>query len=869
MRILKPLRLGMLTRPYQYRGRQQLGVSVFAFATLAPEPVLLPEAELWTTAGEVLDEEEALDMAVPKPCAEFLASGKAWSHDPQQPERCAVLVSVAGKEKHLLVTGKRAWVQGRMTEPAAVEGVPVNWRHAYGGPDFAENPVGVGAAVGEGELRWAPQVEAFDDRMTHEHGVCRPVGLSAISPIRPRRFRLSGEFDPSWPEKGFPGFPDTLDPHFFNAASPDQWFTGQSELPPRAPYRIGNMHPQRAVLEGELPGWRGRCFIRRHDEDALEEIALRHTTAWFFPDRERVLLIFQGAAPISTDDASDLEVIMPALDTLEFPRDLAHYQRTLAQRLPREEGALYALRDKDLVPESAMRDLVDMDANFSTPLVVNQRQRADNLRRDMMDRVKEAGQDPAQFDVQEDPVPSMRSLDDLPDFSRQMRRRTREAKARALRQRREADARFAQSFKDAPGGAASASQVVTTPQPGGPPRISDASVTEGFMAMAQRAQATGADGGMTPEKVQAMMHEARERLGQVYLRGAHIQNAPLATPHSRVLRMRRRVETLLAGSRDLSGLDLTGVDLSGLDMSGARCRGVWMEGADLRGASLAGADLREAVLTRAVMMETDCRGADFTSANLGHLDAFDACFAQARFQETTLDEAEFEYCDFTDARIQDCAPSGVGFRDCDFSKARLEAVTFWQDAYLIRGSHAEAVLHRVVWLDSDLEDADYSHARLTACAWVQSGFDTPPVFSHAQLTTCCAVETDLEAARFDHAHLKECSLRDIALDGADFTGARLQRCDFSESTLRDAIFTRADARESIFMEADLQGATLREADLIDTLMQKSDFRHADLRGANLFRADISQGRLDDSTRTDGAYVKFAKTLPVAPAGETA
>ena len=874
MRIFKPLQLGLLTRPYLHRGRHQMGVTVMAFArmprgdaALAAEPLLLPEAELWKLAGEVLDEDEALDLGVPKPCAEFLASGRAYSHDPASPGRCAVLVQVAGKEKHLLVTGRRAWVGDQTTEPEAVDGVPVDWRHAYGGPAFDENPVGIGAAEDARGIRLAPQVEAVDDRMMHPHGACQPAGFGPISPTRPRRFALSGKYDPGYAQNAFPGLPDTLDPHFFNTAPPDQWFVGQPALPPGAAYRIGNMHAEHAVQEGRLPRWQARAFVQRHGETGLDEVLLRNTTVWFFPDRECMLLLYQGAVPIATDDGSELALIMPALEQEGAPRELAHYLRTLARRQSPNDGAVYALVDADLVPAGLIAPPPEPEVQ---PRVANQRQRAVNLKRDMLDRVKEAGLDPAHYQLEADPAQAASTAEDLPAQLRLIRRRTRQARAQALRQRREARSRLDEAFQDAPAGSGVDTAALADAMEGsghgsghrGPPRLDGGSLNS-LLAMAREAQRRDPSSNGTQD-VEGLMRDAQARMKTLYRHAAHHQQPVDPARYGRTQRMRRRVEALMQGSRDLSGLDLTGVDLSRLDLSGARCRGTWMEGVDLRGTRLNGADLREAVLTRADLIDTDCTGADFSKANLGGILAQDANFANARFEETVLDKARFEDCTLHGVILRDGAPAGVELIRCDMQDARLSQLTFWQDAFLAAGKHAGARLERVVWLDSSLEDADYAGATLTACAWVQSRFDGAADFRSASLTTCCAVQTDLPGARFSQALLRECNLRGIDLAGADFSHARLLNSDLSEASLRDADFTRADARASLFMAADLQGATLRDADLIDALMSKSDFRHADLRGANLFRADMSQGHLDASTRTAGAYVKFAKTLPVAP-----
>src|SRR3546814_16981158 len=74
MKIVKPLRLGVMSRPYTMQRRSKLGLSVLALASLSEPALLQPEADLWTLAGEALGDDGVLDLGVPKPCAEFLVS---------------------------------------------------------------------------------------------------------------------------------------------------------------------------------------------------------------------------------------------------------------------------------------------------------------------------------------------------------------------------------------------------------------------------------------------------------------------------------------------------------------------------------------------------------------------------------------------------------------------------------------------------------------------------------------------------------------------------------------------------------------------------------------------------------------------------
>ncbi|MCC2596532.1 DUF2169 domain-containing protein [Pusillimonas sp. MFBS29] len=868
MRIIKPLRLGILSRPYQYRRQHQLGVAVLAMTTLDTAPGLVAEADLWKISGEELDEDEVLDLSIPKPCAEFLVSGRAWSHDTGEPGRVAVSARVDHLEKSLIVHGDRHWAQGGMSQAAAVQGVPVNWRHTYGGAGFAENECGMGAARDADGVWRVPNVEALGQRLSREGQAGVPVSLGPVSPARPRRFKRAGGYDEGWLTDGFPGLPDTLDPHFFNAASEDQWFARQTELTAAAEYEIWNMHPEHACLQGRLPAVRARCFVQRHGADDLEEIGMRHTTAWFFPDRERMLLIFHGALPLTTEDGSEIASIMPALESLDaHARSQEHYRQVLKQRLPRDSGALHAFRDKDLLPEQMLDNREFQQAGsgvMGRPQMVNQRQRAATLKQDMLERVRQAGQNPADYQLDDEQFEPLGSLDDLPDYARSMRRKTRLMKVDMLRKKRASEARHKEAFQSMP----QAKQAMDTAgggvasTPGGPPRLNRDEGMMNLRNMAREAEAKGT-AGMSIEEFQAMQDNAQAKLGKLYLSAAHHQSPAEPALGGRSVRMRRRVVTLMQGSRDLSGLDLTGVDLSDLDLSQARCHGTWMERANLSRVKLNGADLTRAVLTRAQFHETDCCGAVLDQANLGEALIHASAFDDASFNATILDRTEVSQSRFTRAVFKDCVPSAIEMEDCAFEQAHFDNVTFWQQSRFERLSFDGAVLNRVAWVECGLEAMDYSGASLTACAWVQGVFSSPPRYVQSRLKTCCVVEMDMVAAVFRDALLDECSLRSLVLDKTDFDGARLKNCDFSQASLRDASFVRSDARGTLFMETDMAGADLREADLIDALMQKSDFRFADLRGANLFRADVSQSLIESSTRTAGAYVKFAKTLPKA------
>ena len=84
MKVVKPLRLSALHRPFSWQGQNHLGVSILALADMGASPRLCPEPELWQLAADELTlSGGVLDLAIPKACAEFLATGNAYTHHQQ------------------------------------------------------------------------------------------------------------------------------------------------------------------------------------------------------------------------------------------------------------------------------------------------------------------------------------------------------------------------------------------------------------------------------------------------------------------------------------------------------------------------------------------------------------------------------------------------------------------------------------------------------------------------------------------------------------------------------------------------------------------------------------------------------------------
>jgi hypothetical protein len=271
-----------------------------------------------------------------------------------------------------------------------------------------------------------------------------PASFGPLDLTWPRRFRRMGKnYDAGWLQNDFPGFARDIDWTVFNAASPDQWWD-RDTLPEQASWRIWNMHPQKPVQEGTLPPWHARCFISRlrQEETLFEEISLRATTVWFFPHLEQMVLIWQGHIRINEDDAADVLHLMPALEKHGATRSVNHYRKVLSQRLDKEKGALFAFREKDLLPESLIGPWLDSEVQQTpSPMRDNIKNREKLLREQYRERLEANGRDIGDLldNIEE---PDMPALDELPEFMEKMERQAQQIQADAEQRKREMEAKY-------------------------------------------------------------------------------------------------------------------------------------------------------------------------------------------------------------------------------------------------------------------------------------------------------------------------------------------------------------------------------------------------------------------------------------------
>jgi uncharacterized protein YjbI with pentapeptide repeats len=881
MKVIKPMKLGVLMRTYELERRPRFVVSVLAMFPFASPTRLFPEAEMWKFAAEALGKTPVLDEGMPKPRGEVLVTGSAFNLGGPKPSG-AVRVKIEGVEKTLSVTGDRVWPYdagsgkpaGKPTDPVPFDEMPVDWEHAYGGEGYAKNPLGRGywtKKTLEGKAVPLPNVEDPQRPVTRPDTQPEPAGFGPYDFSWPQRFSKVGTYDERWLKEQLPGFALDMDPGLFNTAPDGQqikgFFRGDE------PFEIDGMHREKARLSGTLPRLAGRAFVklRTKDGEELREVPLRLDTVRLFPAAERGLVIFRGVVEVAEDDADDVLVVMIAAEKLDAERlPTSHYEAVLANRLDRKKAAAHAQRDRDLVPDpdpDAPRvdgpPEDDLAAAYKPELLqmAAMKRRMANEFAGMQERIKAIGLDPADWAAEmppeEEPVP-----DDPVERAEYQERMIAKAEAAAAEGKAQAEARAREECAKV---GLDYDEVVARvrDEGGGPPKFSAQEEITRMRCLAELSRIGGignaeldarADDPALVAKLVAMEVQLRETYRGL---AHHFPSAPLA-PEARSREVRE--EATLEPRPSFAGRDLTGVDLSGLDLAGCDFAGALLERANLAGSDLAGAKLAGAVLARAKLGGANLAGADLTRANLGSADLTGASLKGATLVRAILAKATLARADLEGASLDDADLSEATFGGTSFARARGARLTF-TGAKLAGVRFDEADLPRCRFVDCSLAGASFVSARLPAATFMTVEA-VGAVFDGAHLDGLRVVQVcDFSKASFKRASLVRANLREAVLEGADFEGATLSNADLSKARLAGANLHRALARDARFDRADLSGANMTGVDCLMGSLHRAVLCGADLRGSSFFGADFLRIVVDKGTRLDGAVLGRVRYVP--------
>ncbi|AUX46531.1 hypothetical protein SOCE26_080370 [Sorangium cellulosum] len=348
MKIVKPMRLGVVPRVFMNQRTPHLLVTTFVGFSYERPARLLYEPTVWNMAMEELGQDGLLDEFNPKTRGELLVTGRCYPPGRVARPASSVRVQLGPIDKTLYVVGDRTWGLLGMSDPAPFTEMPVTWRNAFGGEGFARNPLGKGCGDKKATL---PNIES-PKHLIHARSDCpTPAGLDGYDVTWPQRFSKIGTCDKAWLDECFPGFARDLDPTMFNMAPDDQQIDGFWRGDEA--FVAENMHPDKPRIESALPGVASRCFVclKTSDGVVIREPAMKLDTVRLFPHRERGVVLFRGGLEITEDDAKDVVAVLAACEPMGAPRSAAYYHDYLTARIELRNTDLPDDEDDMLMPE--------------------------------------------------------------------------------------------------------------------------------------------------------------------------------------------------------------------------------------------------------------------------------------------------------------------------------------------------------------------------------------------------------------------------------------------------------------------------------------------------------------------------------------
>lgn len=870
MKVIKPSSVSLISRCFEYRSRTHIGVSALIMTSLGAEPALWPEKDIWEFWATRPESRGVLEEGMPRVRSEYLVSGAAY---PQGADRsaCAVAAQVGGLRKQLLVHGMRHWEGNRISAAGEFASLPLDWTHSYGGPACAENPLGMGMqpqSVDGHSILYLPHIEHPDTRLVASTQRGTPAGFGPLDCMWPQRTAGRGTYDGRWLQEQFPAVASDADWGIFNVASADQ----QQPQPFRGDeaYAFHHMHPDLPMLEGRLAGLRARVFVthRLDGKDTFRELGMRLNTLWFFPDADRVIMVYQGMHEIQEDDGADIVHLVAALEDLGKPRPDAHYLAVRDKRLDKETGAIESLREDDLMPADRVVPLFDFKP-MENRMLDRLERRGEQERGAARALVVSHGLDPD--DGHAPPAklprpPEVRSLDDLIALRKAMA-----AQGVAMAKKADADkAATVASIKQVFAREGLDGTMVEREMAGletrGPPKPFADDLVASFKEYIARGKASSGDVSeledmVADERLIGQWREGEQKQREGYRISAHLQVAVDPPRGDASAALRRRVMERQAQAIGFVRCDLTGADLSGLDLHGADFSGAHMENSNLTGTNLAGANLEGAVLAHAKLVATQLQGARLGGANLG---------------AARIEKSDFEGADLSGAIFERAVLKEVSWRRARLDGVRLnEAVLMavdcteaWSEMLIpfikrdLRGcSFAGARFRKCAFIECNLAGVDFTGANFEKCAFVSVAAENALFRGLSVLSGCFTQNCILADADFCGAHLPSMNFRGSAMPGAIFRSAALAGCDFSECDLTGADFRSADARESRFVRAVLKQARLAACNFHNAVFQHARLEDTDFRQANLFQSDFARVRRGPGIGFEGALTTRMRTLP--------
>lgn len=368
MQIIKPLRIGYMSRPIADHSEARLALSgMICFDLLNPES-LCTEQRLWEVVVEAVGEHFAFDQWVPKQNGEVLLWGAAHAPGAMPVAQMSVGLHVGDTvRKTIVVNGERQWkptVIGapRASDPLPFITLPLTQSCSYGGTMYPANPLGQGhdatRRINAGEVVKLPNLEYPGHPILHPNQEEPPARFLPVDINWPGH-GPGGTYDDYWRKYCSPAVPHDYDWQAYNVAPADQrlsgFFRGDEAI------TLTGLNAEHPVINSRLPSMVVRFFVKREGNEALEAIDTVLDTVCLFPEALCGVLIYRGEICRLRDvEAQEISAVLSACEARGSQRTNAYYEEIFRLRTGEDRG-LHALSDFQLMPSFSAANMARLD----------------------------------------------------------------------------------------------------------------------------------------------------------------------------------------------------------------------------------------------------------------------------------------------------------------------------------------------------------------------------------------------------------------------------------------------------------------------------------------------------------------------------
>lgn len=869
MKILKPIKLSLLKKTYRFLGKDHLVISPLCFFRVSTGEVL-PEMAQWPILQKRLGPTDILDMAMPKPQAEILLSGKAFAEGGEAVEEMEISIDFSSVSKRFLVRGnqlakKRRFGRVRKSKIEPFVEMPLHAGNCYGGEGFGDNPAGKGfyknsaLPIAKSEAFELPNVWPMNKFGKKVKNRFDSYGSLAIH--LPQRNQYAGTYDDNWQKNHFPGYAPDMNWKMFNAAMPDQQLKGF--IKGNETVEIKGMHPDCSTLKGTLPDVNARVFVRDLKGDFTEHAA-KIDTCWFFPEDDLGVLIYRTQTEVSDCDACNIsELLLAYENNSDKQRSRSYYEEVLSLRTNEETALANSMNESQLSPLKS-EEVIEKENDE----VLAEKQRLKQQQSLVMDEMRADHNMPDDWEIPE----LAESEDDFPVYSPEaikrgdidlsalvdsMNTKTEKLKIMLEEKMAELDSTLSESNLDQSQSASSSNEVLSKEEEAEQSAETKKRVfknkpgSENMQWALDQANAQQEleqpSGDVDLKSVAAPDAPATgdnpempsDNLARRFLLSPAFPEKPLAEGVKK--QAKKWVQELMASGESLKGRDLAGLDLSGMDFSGLDLSETLFDQANLSACNFEGANLSEAVFCGAHLHHCNFRDANLSGVNLCEAQASLANFVGANFNQAWMVEARFYGCDFTECTLNEVMALKMTADRCCFKRSKLSKTNLLQAK--LRGSDwREADISESILMQSDIRSADFSASEWYRSALIAVDADMTN-FSRAKMER---VQTGGDAkfnfANFNECNAEQCGFRGIELKNAVLEDATFIQCDFSLTDFSNARLNNSRFKENSFYESNLSYSECKSTNFYQSTGRKLQANYSNLENADFYNVELQQAK---------------------------